>query len=302
MMAKRGKGVRRMRTSQLQYFLSVAEHLNFTKAAEACHVAQPAISQQIQALEKELGFALFARSTKGVELTEAGRQYYQDVSGVLRSLDKADRRAAAIAHGQAGMLSIGVASSGQTGMLKTIDLFRNAFPAVKIELHRVNSKTQHEQLRHGVYDILPTAPSNFIDKSDLGIARPSESKLKIAMSENHPLATKRSLAVADLVSFTHIMANCPAPDPILETYPYLADHPDTPVLFAEDQGIAWIMMNLGLGIEALPEAVIPSLHHGYVLRDVEGYDATLGMGWVYLSSNTNPALAKYLEFLDEQHL
>ena len=289
-----------MRTSQLQYFLSVAENLSFTKASEECHVAQPAISQQIQALEKELGFSLFDRSTKGVTLTEAGKQYYRDVAGVLRSLDRADRRASAIAHGESGVLSIGVASSGQTSMLKTIDLFCNAFPEVKIELHRVASKTQHEQLQHGVYDILPTAPSNFADKSNLGIALPSQSRLRIAMSENHPLASKRSLDVSDLVSYPHIMADCPTREPVYETYPHLIDHPETPILFAEDQGIAWIMMNLGLGIEAIPEAVIPSLHHGYVVRDVRGYQATLKIAWVYLRSNKNPALAKYLEFLGEQ--
>ena len=57
-----------MRTSQLEYFTAVAETLSFTRASELCHVAQPAISQQIQSLEKELGFSLFVRSTKGVEL------------------------------------------------------------------------------------------------------------------------------------------------------------------------------------------------------------------------------------------
>lgn len=75
-----------MRTSQLEYFIAVAETLSFTRASELCHVAQPAISQQIQSLEKELGFPLFARSTKGVELTPAGRQYRQDVAGVLDAL------------------------------------------------------------------------------------------------------------------------------------------------------------------------------------------------------------------------
>ena len=101
-----------MRTSQLEYFTAVAETLSFTRASELCHVAQPAISQQIQSLEKELGFSLFVRSTKGVELTPAGRQYHQDISSVLAALRRADQHAAAIAHGQAGTLNIGVARNG----------------------------------------------------------------------------------------------------------------------------------------------------------------------------------------------
>ena len=75
-------------------------------------MAQPAISQQIQSLEKELGFSLFVRSTKGVELTPAGRQYHQDISSVLAALRRADQHAAAIVHGQAGTLDIGGARNG----------------------------------------------------------------------------------------------------------------------------------------------------------------------------------------------
>ena len=103
-----------MRTSQLEYFTAVAETLSFTRASELCHVAQPAISQQIQSLEKELGFSLFVRSTKGVELLPPppGRQYHQDISSVLAALRRADQHAAAIAHGQAGTLNIGVARNG----------------------------------------------------------------------------------------------------------------------------------------------------------------------------------------------
>lgn len=102
-----------MRTSQLEYFTAVAETLSFTRASELCHVAQPAISQQIQSLEKELGFSLFVRSTKGVELIPPpGRQYHQDISSVLAALRRADQHAAAIAHGQAGTLNIGVARNG----------------------------------------------------------------------------------------------------------------------------------------------------------------------------------------------
>lgn len=63
-----------MRITQLEYFASVAKHLSFTLASEECHVAQPAISQQIQSLEKELGFALLDRTTHGVSLTDAGHR------------------------------------------------------------------------------------------------------------------------------------------------------------------------------------------------------------------------------------
>lgn len=291
-----------MRTSQLEYFVAVAETLSFTRASELCHVAQPAISQQIQSLEKELGFSLFARSTKGVELTPAGRQYYQDVSGVLAVLQRADRHAAAIAHGQAGTLDIGVASSGQSGIFRVISRFHALHPEISIGLHRATSRIQGEQLRSGAYDTAP-APLCAFDNSDgLAQACPTVEPLRIIMSEAHPLAARRSLSIDDLLPYPHIIADTPGDELVHATYPYLAEHPDVPLLRAEDQGIAWMMMSLGLGIEAVPETVVDSVGRGCIMREVRGYAATLEIGWIHLANNENTALATFLEFLNNQAL
>ena len=171
-----------MRTAQLEYFVAVAETLSFTRASELCHVAQPAISQQIQSLEKELGFSLFARSTKGVELTPAGRQYYQDVSGVLAALQRADRHASAIAHGQAGTLDIGVASSGQSEIFRVISRFHALHPEISIGLHRAISRTQGEQLRNGTYDTAPAPLCAFESRDGLAQAYPAVEPLRMMTS------------------------------------------------------------------------------------------------------------------------
>lgn len=291
-----------MRTSQLEYFIAVADTGSFTQAAERCHVAQPAISQQIQALEKELGFPLFLRSTKGVQLTAAGRQYYRDVAGILDALERADRHASSIARGQAGSLDIGVASSGQMGLFQVIRRFCTAYPEIRIGLHRALSRVQEEHLRTGVYDVAPAPPCAFADHEGLAVACAAHEPLHIIMSESHPLAARRSLEVEDLLPYPHIIADTPGDGLAQATYPYLADHPEVTLLRAEDQGIAWMMMTLGLGIEAVPETVISSLDQGYVARTVRGYDASLEIGWVYRADNDNPALEKFLNFINEQHL
>lgn len=74
------------------------------------------------------------------------------------------------------------------------------------------------------------------------------------------------------------------------------------LLRAEDQGIAWMMMTLGLGIEAVPASVIASLDREYIAREVRGYRASLEIGWAHLARNENPALEKFLDFIDDQHL
>lgn len=291
-----------MRTSQLEYFMAVAETLSFTRASELCHVAQPAISQQIQALEKELGFPLFDRTTKGVALTAAGRQYYQDVAGVVDLLHRADQRASAIAHGASGSLDFGVASSGQMGVFQIIRRFTTLYPEVHVGLHRAVARTQDEQLRTGAYDIVLSPLCAFANSSGISLTRSTREPLRIIMSARHPLAARRTLSIEDLLPYPHIIADAPNDDLLRQTYPYEADHPELTVLRAEDQDIAWMMMALGLGIEAVPETIIASLERGYTVREVEGYEASLEIGWAYLTDNANPALQKFLDFVAHQNL
>ena len=74
-----------MRISQLEFFVSAAKNRSFSKAAKECFTVQSAVSQQITALEDELGFLLFERTSKGIELTPAGERYYADtVSSPLK--------------------------------------------------------------------------------------------------------------------------------------------------------------------------------------------------------------------------
>lgn len=85
-----------MKIEKLYYFLSVAKYQNFTKAAKECHIAQPAISKQMLSLEKELGFALFERKSRRVELTEAGREFYQSISCLIEEYEASIRRVQAL--------------------------------------------------------------------------------------------------------------------------------------------------------------------------------------------------------------
>src|SRR5689334_160012 len=100
-----------MELRHLRYFIAVADAGTFTLAAERLRIQQPPLSQQIKALEKELGFALFQRVPKGVQLTVGGRVFLDEARAILASVDRAAHRAEAAAHGRTGKLSLGFTSS-----------------------------------------------------------------------------------------------------------------------------------------------------------------------------------------------
>src|SRR5687768_209756 len=95
----------------LRYFISVAEHLNFTEAAKQLYVAQPAVSQQIAFLEKKLGVKLFHRNKHSVQLTNAGSIFLKDAIQLLKKLDESIENARQAEAGLIGTLNIGLLSA-----------------------------------------------------------------------------------------------------------------------------------------------------------------------------------------------
>ena len=100
-----------MELRQLRYFIAVAEELHFRRAAERLHISQPPLSQQIRALEDELGFALLTRTRRRVELTPAGEAFLRDARAMLGELDGAVATARRIDAGQTGRLRVGFVGS-----------------------------------------------------------------------------------------------------------------------------------------------------------------------------------------------
>ena len=104
---------------QLKRFIAVAQTQNFTRAAELLHVAQPSLSKQILLLEEELGFALFLRETRPIQLTEAGKRFYEDSLAVVGRLEQMAYNARRIALGTRELLTIGFVASALYAALPT---------------------------------------------------------------------------------------------------------------------------------------------------------------------------------------
>ncbi|CAG9177486.1 LysR family transcriptional regulator [Cupriavidus respiraculi] len=151
---------------QLRYFVTVAEELHFGRAAQRLAMTQPPLSQQIQALEEEIGVRLFARTRRSVALTPAGRQWLPEVRRVLADAAALPELAQRFARGDAGTLSLAFVSTADYGILPDLlRRFRADHPDVELQLREATSDVQFEALIEGTIDAglvirpqLPTMP------------------------------------------------------------------------------------------------------------------------------------------------
>ncbi|KAK1182218.1 LysR substrate-binding domain-containing protein [Streptomyces sp. NBS 14/10] len=178
---------------KLRYFVAVAEHGHFGRAADRLHIAQPVLSRQIRALEQELGCALLERTTRSVRLTPAGEQLQKDALDVLAAARAATRRVHSAARG-AHRLVVGFVPG--LSVSTAVRAFAHEHPGVEIELLRLNWYEQAEALRDGRADVgylRHAFDTDGLHTVPIG-SEPQVACLPVA----HPLASRRRLTRADL--------------------------------------------------------------------------------------------------------
>ena len=141
-----------MELRHLRYFRVLAETLNFTRAAERLHIAQPPLSRQIQQLEDELGVALIERG-RPLRLTEAGRFFYEHSVQLLEQLGRVSDDTRRIAEGQRRWFGIGFAPSTLYGALPELIRQLRAEAAIELGLSELTTLPQVEALKRGRIDI-----------------------------------------------------------------------------------------------------------------------------------------------------
>ncbi|HEY9661075.1 MAG TPA: LysR family transcriptional regulator [Allocoleopsis sp.] len=188
----------------LRYFIAVAEELHFGRAAERLHMAQPPLSQQIRQLETELGFQLFYRTKRSVELTEAGQVFLLECRRLLWQLDQAVQRGRQVSRGERGQLAIGFVSSAAYSVLPEIlRLFRTTVPDVQLELHELTTDQQWQWLNENRIDIGFVRPP--IEDASLQVKVVLQESLVVALPETHPLAQVDRLSLQAIATEPFIL-------------------------------------------------------------------------------------------------
>ncbi|OYW20988.1 MAG: LysR family transcriptional regulator [Burkholderiales bacterium 12-64-5] len=186
-----------MELRQMREFLALAEERNFRRAAERLHMAQPPLTRQIRALEEELGTALFVRTPKGVELTEAGQVLLDEVPNLLTLASRAKERTQLAGKGMIGRIDVGIFGSGVLDVIpRLLARFHAERPTVEIELHHLSKAQQIEALRDrritvGFNRLFPREP-------DLVIETVLRERLVVGLYKGHRLCMQREITVRDM--------------------------------------------------------------------------------------------------------
>ncbi|HSD54008.1 MAG TPA: LysR family transcriptional regulator [Burkholderiales bacterium] len=148
-----------MELRHLRYFVAVAEHLSFARAARALHLSQPPLSRQIRALEDELGTALFARTKRAVALAPAGAALLPEARRLLREADALKAGARAHAMGDIGALALGFIGMAAYNVLPgVLPEFHRLHPGVRLALREATSDVLLAALRQGDIDVALVLP------------------------------------------------------------------------------------------------------------------------------------------------
>ena len=179
-----------MELRHARYFVAVAEELNFRRAAERLHLAQPSLSTQIRLLEADVGVQLLERDSHKVELTPAGRSFLEGCRRLLQDAENYTRTARRIARGEGTPLDW-ICSLPCHGLLPSIlRRFRQRFPDVQLLLSEMDSTAQIEQIAGNRIDLGLIGLGLPKDIPELEIVIVAEERLVAAIPQDHALAHK----------------------------------------------------------------------------------------------------------------
>jgi DNA-binding transcriptional LysR family regulator len=184
---------------QLRYFTVLAEELHFRRAAEREHIAQPAFSEQISRLERELKVQLFDRTSHYVRLTGAGRLFLDEARQVLAQVQRAAEVAARAGRGEIGHIVIGFIGSAANELTPLIlRAFAARYPNVGVELQQFDFRDPSAGLTSNQVDVAFMRPP-VQGQEQLGLKRLFEEPRVAIMASDHHLATETSIPVRRLV-------------------------------------------------------------------------------------------------------
>ncbi|MGD0716349.1 MAG: LysR family transcriptional regulator [Gaiellaceae bacterium] len=257
-----------MELRRLRYFIAVAEELHFGRAAERLHMAQPPLSQQVKALEAELGVQLLQRNRRRVELTDSGRLLLEEGSLLLAHAANVEELLRRSGTGEVGRLALGYFGSVTYDLLPAVlQAFRVRFPNIALQLQELSTADQVVALRERKIDIgLVHLP---VKDTRIELTLLTMERLIVALPTSHPLTARAQIVAADLGGDSFILfprRNAPGYyDEILALCRESGFSPNIVYEVANQQAII-ALVSAGAGVALVPESTQNLRQPGVVYR------------------------------------
>jgi len=184
---------------QMQYVVAVAKYRNFTLAAESCYISQPSLSQQISNLEKELGIKLFNRTTRTIQITEAGETFVQMATEILRNIDLLGQTMSTYSGFLRGTINIGaITALEQIHFSDLIADFYSSYPHLTLNIYQGKSVSLLESLEKRNIDVAFLAQPAAYNHSSIKFELMGLDEYVLLISDRHPLASRDTVDLSEL--------------------------------------------------------------------------------------------------------
>jgi Transcriptional regulator len=294
-----------MELRHARYFVAVAEELNFRRAAERLHLAQPSLSTQIRLLEEDVGVQLLERDSHKVELTPAGQSFLEGCRRLLQDADNYTGAARRIARGESVPLSIGFVPSLAHGLLPSIlRRFRQQFPDVQLLLSEMDSTAQIEQIADNRIHLGLIGLGLPKDIPELEIVVVAEERLVAALPQDHPLARKprKSIPLKTLAD-EHFLLGSRVHAPVFNPWIIvLCQQAGFQPHIVQESGQPMTVLNYvaaGLGVTILPEQFSRLVTAGVCFIPLARPTPSYRYCSARMRDNRNPVLSHFIRIARE---
>jgi DNA-binding transcriptional LysR family regulator len=282
----------------IEYFVAVAEELSFTRAAQRLSIAQSPVSQQVKKLERELGVDLFERTTRSVQLTDAGRIFYQDCIALLAASRQAVESAQLAGRGQLGRLNLAFTGSATYELMPLlVSAYHQRFPNVKLEIRsEMLTPPQVDGLLDGSISVGLLRPP--ISRAGLVLEILRHEPLVVMLPVSHPLASKVRVELADLANEMFVSYPSSPPSSVYQAANIACQQAGfTPRVVQEVAETATLvaLVAAGLGVALAPASVRHLRVNGATHRPLAGHAVTVPLAIAYREGPVSPLVRGYLE-------
>lgn len=291
-----------MNTFQLACFLAVSETLNFARAAQRMNVTQPAVTHQIHSLEEELNVKLFRRTTRSVELTEAGRLFLHDANGMMTIAMRAKKRFEDPAAGEICELSVGC--HGYTHLFSLHEPLRQLaeqFPNLHPRLQVVPFDFLYRILEEEHVDVILSFQENG-GKKVPGIYTELEKTPMVCVTTRQQMLEGEGQVSLDQPRGRRLVLGDPrkAPRNIAQMQArLLGERAPGDLFFGESPEAVITLVKAGFGLAVMPRLLTPP-DPELVLRPLAGVEP-LSFGMYYKSLKGNPVLRQFVALMRRYH-